>query len=93
MTKRSHRVPEHYKDLAKSGLRVRYNGFWLGNKERDRVIGQWIDDTPAASAIIKSLIYDYIIGRSRPVYHSEQIQGSGADEVGAAGLALLDLDT
>ena len=56
--KRSTRgIPRNLKALAQSGQRVRFNGGWLGGSEVDRVVAQWIDETPNAWAVMKWLVY------------------------------------
>ena len=37
-------IPSNLVDLAKDGKRVRYNGFWLGGSERDRIVADWLDE-------------------------------------------------
>lgn len=46
--------------LKQSGERTRYNGFWLNDSDRERMIAHWINNTPSAGAIIKELIFRYI---------------------------------
>lgn len=56
-------VPENLKALARKGLRIRFNGFWLNESERDRVLAQWLDETPQSAAIVKEVLYRYVSGQ------------------------------
>lgn len=97
--KRSSKVPKQYEALAKAGLRVRFNGFWLGESERDRTVADWIDSTPQAGTIIKQMIYS-LVTRSgvffTPRSHHDIDPIADYDDsaggIGEAGSALLDLD-
>lgn len=93
MTKRSSKVPEPYQSLAKAGFRVRFSGFWLGDSARDRMIADWLDQTPGAGSIIKNWLYDWISGRQCAQRISyEDLANDPIDEIGDAGSALLDLE-
>ncbi len=90
--KRSVKVPDNLKRLAKSGERVRYAGFWLGPSERDRAIAAWLDATPQAGAVIKAMIYAMITGSNALYQNAPPPSEEYADEIEEAGAALLDLD-
>lgn len=91
MAKRSNKgIPDNLKPLAKQGARVRFNGFWLNASSRDRVIAEWLDETPGAAAIVKDLIYRYLTGAiPAPVsaHHPERTPA-----LGEAGGILGDFD-
>lgn len=82
-------VPENLKALARKGKRIRFNGFWLNDSERDRVIAQWLDETPASAAIIKDLIYRSLTGQ---VSYGAPVQDEYSAEIGDIGNALLDFE-
>ncbi len=50
------------------GKRTRFNGFQLGESERDRVVADWINAQPNAAESIKALIYAEAIGFHRVAY-------------------------
>ncbi|MEZ4671454.1 MAG: hypothetical protein R3E39_26420 [Anaerolineae bacterium] len=52
------------------GERSRFNGFALGESERDRVIAHWINNQPNAAESIKVLIYAEATGRNRVMIQS-----------------------
>ena len=93
--KRGTNVPANYQALAASGQRVRYNGFWLGDSERDRVIARYIDQTPQVGAILKAILYSIATGQGclpAPQTKPQAEQDNYSDEIGEAGSALLELD-
>lgn len=96
--KRSIKVPDNLKALAASGQRVRYNGFWMGESNRDRMIADWLDSTPQAGAIIKAMIYSMITGQGFVAIRDMSVQDQADDypepddTLSAAGSALLELD-
>lgn len=51
-------IPKNLIPLHRNGLRVRFNGFWLNDSERDRVIANWLDATPNAASVIKDMIFN-----------------------------------
>lgn len=84
-------IPTSLRRLARRGERVRYDGFWMGETDSDRVIADWIEKQPRGTptAIIKQLLFLYITGRlilggSGDVY--TQNSKGGAEE--AAGEAV-----
>lgn len=51
-------MPESLVALYESGQRVRYNGFWLNESERDRIVAEFIDANPQDVAeMIKDFLY------------------------------------
>ncbi len=46
----------------KTGNRKRFNGFWLGENARDRIVADWIDEQPNAAETIKALIHSVATG-------------------------------
>lgn len=62
-------LPDDLKSLQKEGQRIRFNGFWLDEDDRDRVIAQWIEDQKQAgnnvSDLVKGLIYNEATQRRR----------------------------
>jgi hypothetical protein len=93
MAKRSTRgVPENLRALAEQGERIRFNGFWLGESDRDRVIAQWIDDTPGAGSVIKAILYAAITGSGLAVGSVSQDAFSDEIEIGDQARALADFD-
>lgn len=84
-------IPENLRALAKRGLRVRFSGFWLNETERDRVIADWLDATPAAAAIVKELIYRYATGAA--VAAAPQVETEADDRrISEAARILGELD-
>lgn len=63
-------LPDDLKSLQKEGERIRFNGFWLDEDDRDRVIAKWIEDQKHSgnnvSELVKNLIYDAATQRRRP---------------------------
>jgi hypothetical protein len=53
-----------------TGQRSRFNGFALGESERDRVIARWINNQPNAAESIKALIYAEATGQYRVMVQS-----------------------
>lgn len=55
-------LPDDLKSLQKKGRRIRFNGFWLYEDDRDRTIARWIEDQKQAgndvSSMVKELIYN-----------------------------------
>jgi len=47
----------------KIGNRKRFNGFWLGENSRDRIVADWIDEQPNAAETIKALIHSVATGQ------------------------------
>lgn len=82
-------VPENLKTLARKGKRIRFNGFWLNDTDRDRLIADWLDQTPQSAAIIKDLIYRSLTGQIG--YGSPQ-PDEYSDEIGEVSNALLDFE-
>lgn len=58
-----------------AGERTRFNGFALGESERDRVIARWINSQPNAAESIKALIYAEATGQYRVM-----VQSSGGED-------------
>jgi hypothetical protein len=90
MKRGSRGIPSNLKPLAKRGERVRFNGFWLNEGERDRVIAAWIDATPRAALIVKALIYAYATGSV--VQNLDNQQPEDEREIGIAGSILGAMD-
>ena len=57
------------------GERTRFNGFALGESQRDRVIADWINSQPNAAESIKALIYAEATGKYRVM-----VQSQGGDD-------------
>lgn len=78
------------------GERSRFNGFALGESERDRVIARWINSQPNAAESIKALIYAEATGQYRmlvqsPLYGGEEGEPQvDADDSRVQALAALD---
>jgi hypothetical protein len=87
-------VPDNLKTLAKRGFRIRFNGFWLNDSERDRAVAQWLDQTPGSAAIIKDLIFRYITGQLAVGFYAAPPQDEYPDEpeIGDAGNAILRME-
>lgn len=83
-------IPENLRPLAKKGLRVRFNGFWLNDSEQDRAIAQWLDETPNAASVIKFILYQSISGRAASVPMIEQTRDFEPDETANALLNFED---
>ena len=60
-------IPGHLVALAKAGKRVRYNGFWLGESERDRAVAIWLDEQKQLGVnpaeLIKNFLYSLATGQ------------------------------
>jgi hypothetical protein len=62
-------LPGDLKSLQKDKQRIRFNGFWLYEDERDRTIANWIEEQKEARRdvgnLIKELIYNEAKGERR----------------------------
>ena len=65
------------------GERTRFNGFALGESQRDRVIADWINSQPNAAESIKALVCAEATGKYRVM-----VQSHGGED----GEAQLDAD-
>lgn len=83
-------IPQNLRTLARSGQRVRYNGFWLNESEQDRAIAQWLDDTAQAGTIIKHILYMYLSGNTSQIVVKEQPEDFEPDETANALLSFED---
>jgi hypothetical protein len=83
----------------KAGERARFNGFWLTDTERDRVIANWINSQPNAAESIKALIYAEATGKHTIAFFQPPTQPASEDEQPALNLndprvqALAAIDT
>lgn len=87
-------IPENLKPLAERGLRVRFNGGWLGETEQDRFIANWIDNTPQAWSVMKHILFQVLAGGAVIQPPAQTVRDDYPDElqIGEAGRALLDFD-
>ena len=85
-------IPKNLRSLADEGQRVRFNGFWLNEKEQDRAIANWIDNTPAAATIIKHVLYQYITGQGVIMPTAAHVEDFEIDEDDEMINALLNFD-
>lgn len=61
------------------GKRTRFNGFQLGESERDRVVADWINAQPNAAESIKALIYKEAVGLHWAFHQGVERSGKGQE--------------
>lgn len=84
-------IPANLRALVAQGQRVRFNGFWLNESDRDRTVADWLDRTPDAAVTIKELVYRYITGATVAPAADYDAPQPG-DHLGASASALLNLE-
>lgn len=84
-------IPKTLIELAERGERVRFNGGWLNDSEMDRVIAEWIDDTPQTWIVVKTILYQWITGNGI-VQHQKSIQPIESADLTTVESAFADFD-
>jgi len=74
-------VPKNLEGLAKSGQRIRFNGFWLTEDPRDRLIADWLDETYGAARIIKILLAGFISGETMSPAKKSEVEREVDEEI------------